>query len=199
MTIQRIFSTFLTVDYINLNNTQIADYCGGVREKSLGREISNRGGWQGELDLAAPELSELTSTIQRRLDQLHVELGYKKEYRQKVSNMWANFNKQNDYNIMHSHDGSFISGVYYVKCNRDSGDLIFSTPDNIRDWENKMYAIDHYNEFNSVTWKQWPEEGKLILFPAWIKHFVEPNKSNEERLSIAFNAKMHPIGMSIAG
>ena len=32
-----------------------------------------------------------------------------------------------------------------------------------------------------------PEEGQLILFPAYLPHSVLPNRHNEERISISFN------------
>ena len=31
------------------------------------------------------------------------------------------------------------------------------------------------------------EESKFFLFPSWIKHSVERNESDKERISIAFN------------
>ena len=35
--------------------------------------------------------------------------------------------------------------------------------------------------------KMEPEDNKLILFPSWLEHDVEPSKSDEDRISIAFN------------
>jgi hypothetical protein len=32
-----------------------------------------------------------------------------------------------------------------------------------------------------------PEPNLMILFPSWLKHDVEPNQSDEERISVAFN------------
>jgi len=32
-----------------------------------------------------------------------------------------------------------------------------------------------------------PQENRAIIFPAWLWHQVEPNKSNEDRISISFN------------
>jgi hypothetical protein len=33
-----------------------------------------------------------------------------------------------------------------------------------------------------------PAEGMLLLFPAWLDHFVHPHAGSEPRISIAFNA-----------
>ena len=32
-----------------------------------------------------------------------------------------------------------------------------------------------------------PKENMLLYFPGWLEHEVEPNNSNEERISISFN------------
>ena len=32
-----------------------------------------------------------------------------------------------------------------------------------------------------------PIAGRLIMFPAWLDHCVDPNKSNENRISVSFN------------
>jgi uncharacterized protein (TIGR02466 family) len=38
-----------------------------------------------------------------------------------------------------------------------------------------------------------PEEGKLLLFPAYLQHAVEENLSNEDRIVISFNINIHYI------
>ena len=30
-------------------------------------------------------------------------------------------------------------------------------------------------------------EGRIIIFPAWLWHCVEPNQSNDTRISVSFN------------
>ena len=32
-----------------------------------------------------------------------------------------------------------------------------------------------------------PKEGRIIMFPAWLWHGVEPNESNDIRISVSFN------------
>jgi len=32
-----------------------------------------------------------------------------------------------------------------------------------------------------------PKEGRLVLFPSWLTHRVSVNRTDEERISIAFN------------
>jgi len=32
-----------------------------------------------------------------------------------------------------------------------------------------------------------PMAGRIIMFPAWLWHEVQPNKSNDTRISVSFN------------
>ena len=32
-----------------------------------------------------------------------------------------------------------------------------------------------------------PKEGRILMFPAWLWHCVEPNESNDIRISVSFN------------
>ena len=32
-----------------------------------------------------------------------------------------------------------------------------------------------------------PKAGRLIMFPSWLNHCVDPNESNDIRISVSFN------------
>jgi hypothetical protein len=38
---------------------------------------------------------------------------------------------------------------------------------------------------------QRPEESKIIIFPSWMSHYVEPNENLEDRISISFNTSIY--------
>jgi ectoine hydroxylase-related dioxygenase (phytanoyl-CoA dioxygenase family) len=38
-----------------------------------------------------------------------------------------------------------------------------------------------------------PEVGKMVLFPSFLKHGVQTNKSNQNRISLAFNLFPFPL------
>jgi ectoine hydroxylase-related dioxygenase (phytanoyl-CoA dioxygenase family) len=50
------------------------------------------------------------------------------------------------------------------------------------------HTMTAQNLYNHQRWHVIPEQGKLVMFPAWITHFAESNQSNEDRISFAFNA-----------
>jgi uncharacterized RmlC-like cupin family protein len=70
---------------------------------------------------------------------------------------------------LHSHEelDELLSAVYYLQCPDHSGRLI------LHDQEAQI----------TVT----PRPGLLVLFPPYLPHEVEPNRSRQTRLSVAFN------------
>ena len=64
-----------------------------------------------------------------------------------------------------------------------------------KDWEDHYpanglieFMFGENQGFRSDTLKFKPEVGKLLVFPSWLKHGVEPNeKATTDRISIAFN------------
>ena len=67
-----------------------------------------------------------------------------------------------------------VSGVFYLQCQPDSGDLFFR-----KEGEKDL----HFQ----------PKVGKMILFPSNLKHGVLENKSSTKRISLAFNLFSFPI------
>ena len=102
-----------------------------------------------------------------------------------INNSWAIINGKFASNSVHDHPNSLLSGVYYIKSPKDCGGLFFRDP---RVGAHRI--LPPYLEFTawtmpSVTYK--PVEGTMIIFPSWLTHGVEPNLSDEERVSISFN------------
>jgi len=187
---QVIFGNFLCHDYLTLDNHSIADYCLKLSKTTPGVHISNEGGWHSnylQLDNLDVELVPLFDEIQSRIKQLQINLGLKAELNHVIDSAWINVNKHRDFNRTHKHTGSTFSGIYYVQVPKNSGTIEFTNPlldvpHVIKDW-----MIEEYNFFNSVSWEVTPEEGKLMIWPSWLLHYVKPNMSHEDRISIAFN------------
>jgi uncharacterized protein (TIGR02466 family) len=186
MNLVSIFSNFISFDYLDLDLDKLENFIKNLEsDNRAGRKLSNAGGWQSkELDFRNNELSGLTEAIETRSENIKQLLGIKKEIH--FLSMWANVNRYKDYNRPHVHSKSLISGVFYIKCNTDSGKIVFENPDNTMRYYLDQIDLDH-NQFNSVHWAVPPERNKLILFPSWLMHSVEPNLSQEDRISISFN------------
>jgi len=104
-----------------------------------------------------------------------------------LGNMWANINPPGGMNRAHQHPNSLWSGVYYIKAPKNCGDLKIDDPrssaamcrPNQKDGEKPIRLLreTHYK----------PIAGRCIMFPSWLMHCVDPNESNDIRISVSFN------------
>ena len=108
-----------------------------------------------------------------------------------LGNMWANINSPGGYNRPHLHPNSHFSGVYYIKAQENCGHLVFNEP---RSGAHTVMPIRKKGRPPKHLWREVhidPIPGRIIMFPAWLWHCVEPNKSNDIRISVSFNFVQH--------
>jgi uncharacterized protein (TIGR02466 family) len=185
-----IFINFLAVDSLRLNNERIEKFCLERKKKSVGRVISNGGGWQSDnLDPAPPELAELFAEIQKRLDDVHRAFEFSPSTREVITEAWININQKGHFNYSHDHPGSLFSGVYYVKGGADKGELELKTPIAAHTYTISGDIVGSFNAFTGHAMVIPPVTGDLLIFPSWLLHRVNMSQSEEERISIAFNAR----------
>ena len=188
MNINYLFISFFTQEKLSLNNESIQKYCLDLKKNSKGRQATNYGGWQSDdIDQTVPVLKPLIDEIFLRHTFLRQVFGLKNEVKLKMGNYWLNINNKGDFNIPHVHPFSLASVVYYAKVPKDSGRLVFENPIQQHDYVMKPNTVEKFNTINSGYWNVTPNEGDLIIFPSWLRHWVEPNNTNEDRISIAFN------------
>ena len=156
--------------------------------------VKQVGSWHSKLDMhQREEYHALTKQILAAVQNIYDDLGYHPAYEPAWSNMWANINPRYGYNRHHIHPNVLWSGVYYVQAPPDSGRIFFSDPRPQAQHLIPRYAPDtpRKPEVWSEVYFQ-PTEGRLILFPAWLVHEVEPNMSDRDgpagdRISVSFN------------
>lgn len=106
---------------------------------------------------------------------------------------WANVNRFGDYHDLHNHPHSYLSGTYYVSVptpdrqvgGRDDlnpGEISFYDP---RPQANMLAIRDDAQV--SAAHRIRPQDGTILLWPAFLHHFVHPNHAQEPRVSISFN------------
>jgi uncharacterized protein (TIGR02466 family) len=113
-------------------------------------------------------------------------------------NAWANVNRQGHGNEFHSHPGAFWSGCYYVEDGGIAADPALGGEFELQDPRGvgpAMYAPHLAFAFPaglSVGAAEviGPENGMLILFPAWLSHGVRPYRGGSLRISLAFNLSL---------
>jgi uncharacterized protein (TIGR02466 family) len=170
-----------------IDNQSIKQYCLETRRQKPGVTISNRGGWHsGEL------LFPIPTALERLFNDLTVFANdvcarYTGIKDLQLGNFWININGHHDYNLIHDHQSSVLSGVYYVSVPQSNmGDLVLHRGDNMEFFmTGKVEREQTMSNALSVT--KPAQESTFYLFPSWVKHHVERNESNQERISIAFN------------
>ena len=141
----------------NVNNTAIEDFAYERKEQDEGVKISNYIGCCA----AQVQLPEL-----------------------QIQNIWININSPGAYNHLHNHAGSILSGVYYVNSTPEQGNIFFERSDNA---EYFLPPVEKPNYFTSTATTYKATTGALYVFPGWMKHSVQPNTTDKDRISVSFN------------
>jgi len=109
---------------------------------------------------------------------------------------WANVNRFGDYHDPHNHPHAYLSGTYYVRI-PEQREPLDSRPD-VRPGCLTLYdprgaanmtAIKR-DPYIEVEYTVAPRPGLLLLWPAFLMHFVHPNLSREPRISVSFNVML---------
>ena len=148
--------------------------------------VSNEGGFQSESFLKV-EKNILHNVFLNPAYEFIKELNPRQKITLKLTNYWINLSNTNNYNHLHNHQG-FLSGIYYIKTPNNSGRLIIQEG-NLTKMNNNYYKyFDHPNFYTKFVIPA--REGDLYLFSSNTLHYVEPNLSKEERISVAFNLEL---------
>ena len=160
-------------------NKKIEKFLIKLKKRSKGRKLSNEGGWQSEILNDCEELKPLLFFISKVCENLNLQIKTLE-----IHQIWANINKKNDYNQIHQHGGYYhLSGTYYVKTPKNCGSIFFRDPRPSA--ISNIFFVRNYEK--SELKKYNVEEGLLMLWPSYLDHFVEPSKTNKERISISFD------------
>ena len=93
-----------------------------------------------------------------------------------TSECWGSIYNKGDFTQTHDHWPQLWSWVYNVECCFKCSPLVFPN--------------------SASTPPIWPEEGTMILFPAWVLHSVPSQPCNHERVIVAgniMNMQLNPV------
>ena len=156
-------------------------YCLTRPDLDIGNTKSNRGGKQSS---NTNEDSIIKDLIQKIIDE-NIQKVFQSKL--KLEGYWVNVNSRDNYNAYHSHPEAMLAGVVYLQASKNSGDLIFYHP-NMHSFFKESQAYGKDNELLQHTDIQVePKTGLCCIFPAYIMHAVEPNRTYDDRVSVSFN------------
>ena len=191
--LEGLFSSLTLTDQLNdvVDNDAIINYCYNLRK---GNDYP--GNWSsGRLPLDhldSTPLDKLKAEIIDRALTVKNGMGVKEELDITIKNYWANIYEPSSNQVLpstspHMHSNYFLSVVYYPKATVGAGSLTLMAPFTGLEHTLTYMHVGTPGYFNANKWHIEPEPGKLIIFPAWLMHYVEDNNSQEDRLSMAFN------------
>jgi uncharacterized protein (TIGR02466 family) len=155
-----------------------------------GRTI--RQGWNSEdmNVLERPGFAALRAAIRAACASALGEMGQR--HREFYLQSWVNLHDRGGFNFLHQHEGSLLSGGFYLQVPPGSGQFVCRDPrpgvihGYVKGGVPNGHADIHLT----------PSAGLLVLFPCWLEHYVEPHGSDEPRIMIAFNANAPEIDRS---
>lgn len=139
-------------------------------------------------------LDDLKLTSLREFIDASVSTYFKEIYSPKnkvnlrVTQSWCNYSKPEEFHHKHSHANSVVSGVFYIKANKETDRIYFFKETH----ETIKFSIDKNNLYNSESWWLPVGTGELILFPSSLTHMVAPVEGEDLRVSLSFNT--FPVG-----
>ena len=193
MRIHPIFSSFLAVTHLtNINNDELVKYAYQLKEKSPGVIKSNSVGWQSApLENEHTEIDKLANLIIDSANEIKTSIFPEPEASTTfLDNIWININSYGAFNKPHVHPNAVLTGVYYVSTPEPSSKINFQHPGINVQYHYTPDVMKGTNNFTAAFWKYEPVAGDLLIFPAYLSHFVESNMSTEDRISMAFNTSL---------
>ena len=145
-------------------------------------------GWTSDLNLTmsantyvldASKLKKLKEFCEQHLKVYIKQTQVRQEADFYITQSWISVTRPGESHFPHRHPNSMISGVFYVSTIEEYKDRILFYNPNEKEEPIKIdpspvctYDVIDY---------------QLILFPSWLAHGVEKNKSTKDRICISFN------------
>ena len=179
-----IFTDFVTSIDIDIQLSYLQLETGLMQHEHKAASKSNIGGYQSpDFGYLSPHMCTY-HTFNELQDkciasaQEYISNKYHKMISGKMFSWWCNVNEMGHFNQVHHHLRTDLVGVFYIKVPDNSGKLILIRNDG------SQYTAMMSSE---TEYHIQPVAGKLYLFPGHIWHYVEPNPTNEQRMSVSFN------------
>lgn len=209
-----LFETPVIVDHLPNAaelNRHLEEVILAERERHPGIQVSNVNGWHSDTHMlrwGGNAAKELLERVVQAADSFTVDVrGQGKPRYRWFPEMWANVSQPGAANQYHSHPGSFWSAVYYVDDGyggdadpKLGGELVLldprmpavamNTPD-------LRFRRPGHKPEQREKWMR-PESGRLVVFPSWLLHAVNPYRGSRLRISIAVNLSAVPLSIPTA-
>ncbi|MDH3380224.1 MAG: 2OG-Fe(II) oxygenase family protein [Gammaproteobacteria bacterium] len=118
-----------------------------------------------------------------------------------LTGVWFQMSNGYGFHETHVHGNCSWSGVYYVQAG-ESGRSATDKKDGLINGVTRFYgpymeySAGGHAEFGNLylqyhTWDSFPEDGKIAVFPSYLKHMVFPYQGKRDRVVVSFHAQVH--------
>lgn len=199
-----LFSTLVLqrqLEDVELLNQGLHDLISARAQSDQGVTKSNVGGWHSATDFLrwdGPLPAELFrrvasavkdyAAIERRVDAAALDLTVTAE-------AWANVARTGNYAKPHVHPNSNVSGVYYVDAGDSPTEQSHSGVLELMDPRQRPGMFETEGTVPFDGYRIVPKTGTLLLFPAWLYHYVHPYQGTRPRVSVAFNFTIQKLSV----
>jgi|TARA_R100001224_G_scaffold101803_1_gene73514 uncharacterized protein (TIGR02466 family) len=166
------------LDEAKNNKMDYRDKLAGILNKETGYSEESK-------NKLLPELSQCLGIYDQAFEQ-YTNKKYEKKPEYILSALWINYQKANEFNPPHDHDGK-LSFVTYLQIPKE---LKIENQEYIGKscGPGGIQFIYGNGPRDCVTYMSFmPEENDMFIFPAWLKHWVAPYKSDVTRISVSGN------------
>ena len=192
MNIIDIFKTPLFT--CNLDSTRhmvpkLEQYALEQEKNKSGRNVSNIGGHQTPFlsPDKEPLYAELLDLLINEIKGVCVAMNYHAEKEITIGQCWININRKGHLNMPHVHTNTDFAGVYFIKTDSNTP-IGFRNPDLML--QQYVYKYTDFHPYNTDGHIFYPQDNDFIMFPSHIEHWVDENKTDIPRISLAFNVKV---------
>ena len=182
---------FWQIQIKGVDNEALKEYAYTLRDNTEGVVISNRGGWHSkEMLKPLPDaLNLLFTNFQGFVNDYCAQITGLNQLQ--VGNFWFNINGKHHYNRTHDHQNSILSAVYYIDAEGDDiGNFVVERDDTA---EFFLGSYKNLNQFTGTSFPITPLTGFAFIMPSWVKHSVDANLEDRDRISLAVNFIRHDI------
>ena len=173
---------------------------------SIEQENRKPKGWRIPLNTSFPNIekddnfismetaNELKSDIKESIDSVFKELNITTKYL--INEFWYNVYHKNQGQEVHTHLGPinpYWCGIYYNKNSTPTGFVKESgihAVHNVPDWRDSKLNLFFLNNIEMSA-----EDGNIILFPPYLKHYVPPQRKidSDDKMRLTFSFNLYQI------
>jgi uncharacterized protein (TIGR02466 family) len=182
---QKVFATnlFLIDDFYNSDITAMKKY---ISDLWVNRDYDDRWQTRSANLHKQKEFKEFAELVISTSKDILNELKYDVED-VVITDMWATVLKSGEHHPAHTHSNNFLSGTYYLHSDQGAS-IMFQDPRPAAGVILPRMTEHIMANANLLTYAS--KQNRAIIFPSWLPHYVKPNKSTANRISIAWNIQL---------